>query len=94
MGPDMSAAGTSAAVMEPIPLTQLPVGRYAALHESRLDPEDGALLRAMGLRPDCRLKMCRAGSACIVAVEGACGSSCRIGMARGLAERVYVRVLA
>ncbi len=73
-----------------IPLTQLPRGRRARVAESDLDADDLSVLRAMGLRPNASVAVCRLGQPCIVALEGACGGGCRIGLAREIAERVMV----
>ncbi len=70
-------------------------------HVARLgmdDPADGALLRAMGLRPGIRVRVIRHGEPTIVEVLGAeaCGCACasRIGLTRDLASRVQVGELA
>ncbi len=61
-----------------------------------MEPRDAAMLRAMGMRPRCRVRMIRAGEPCIVEVlginpaTGGCG--CRLGLARELAARVMVLV--
>jgi hypothetical protein len=68
--------------------------------EKRLDGEDRALLRAMGLSCNATVKLCRAGEPCIVAVMSGCGEggrlwgdACRIGLAKPLAERIVVRLM-
>lgn len=73
-----------------ISLTQLPRGGRARVSGSTLEPRDAQVLRAMGIRPDAELELCRLGEPCIVCVQGPGGSSCRIGLARRLAERVFV----
>jgi Fe2+ transport system protein FeoA len=73
-----------------IPLTQLPRGTRATVHAADLDEQDGKMLRAMGLRPDASIQMCRLGEPCIVSLSGACGGGCRIGLARDIASRVMV----
>ena len=75
---------------EPVGLTSLRTGQMGILTEALLEAEDRAILRAMGLRPGCRLRLCRVGEPCIVAVCG-CGCSSRVGMAKMLAQRVMVR---
>ena len=60
--------------------------------ESDLPPADRRLLRAMGLRNEAPIAMCRRGEPCIVRVMGACACASRIGISRHLAERVFVRV--
>jgi hypothetical protein len=69
----------------------------ATVFQTCLDPNDAALLRAMGLRPSARIRICRLGEPCIVEVlsgSDSCGRAggcaCRIGLAKPLAERVMV----
>ena len=54
------------------------------------DHEDAQVLRAMGLRPNAELMVCRLGEPCIVALANQCGLGCRIGLSRRLAECVMV----
>jgi Fe2+ transport system protein FeoA len=70
-----------------VPLGQLGVGTYATIHSHDLDAHDADDLRAMGLRPACRLRICKRGEPCIVSVST---SGCRIAMTRTLASRVLV----
>lgn len=83
-----------------VPLTSLKPGQTAVIAEARLDTDDAALLRAMGLADRVRVKLCRVGEPCVVAlgpVEGKhchCNGHCRIGLARGLADRILVTVVA
>lgn len=59
--------------------------------EASSDPADAALLRAMGLRRDARVRLCRRGEPCIVSIlDPSAGEGCRIGLARLLAGRVVV----
>lgn len=83
-------------------LTDLRADQTGVLVEARLDSGDAALLRAMGLCDRSTLRLCRLGEPCVVAVGGrlapdakacTCGGTCRIGLARPLAERIYVSVL-
>lgn len=87
--PEPVLAQASAAIA-PIPLTRLKRGAYGVLVCSG-DDATGQTLRAMGLRPKCRLRVCRGGRHCIVAIETACGGGCRLGIDRSLADRVLVR---
>jgi Fe2+ transport system protein FeoA len=73
-----------------IPLTQLTRGQRATVNTSDLDEQDSKVLRAMGLRPDASVQMCRLGEPCIVSLSGACGGGCRIGLAKDIASRVMV----
>lgn len=79
----------------PIPLATLGRGRTGVIAEWRLDADDAALLKAMGLCTGSSVTVVRTGQPCVVAITGggdacACGGMCRIGLARGLAERVMV----
>lgn len=86
-------------------LSRMRIGQVGTICETCMDPRDAAMLRAMGLKKNARVRLCRAGEPCIVevlSVAGAgpeCGSPCesaasacrcRIGLARALAERVMV----
>ncbi len=59
---------------------------------SDLEADGAATLRAMGLRPSVTVRVCRIGHPCIVEVGNVAGATCRIGLARPLAERVMVTV--
>ncbi|MBS0198441.1 MAG: ferrous iron transport protein A [Planctomycetes bacterium] len=67
-------------------------GAEGIVCETCLDAKDAAVLRAMGLRPRARVRVCRLGEPFIVevmaSVPGGCG--CRIGLAKALAQRVMV----
>lgn len=71
-------------------LSDLRVGQTARICADRLDDGDAAMLRAMGLRPNASIRLCRKGEPCIVRIAGRHGCSCRIGLVRPLAERVLV----
>jgi len=76
-------------------LTQLSRGQVATLEMADLDAESRESLRAMGLRPECALRMCKRGEPCIVSVctggEGAAAGGCRIALAKRLADHLHVR---
>ena len=95
-----------------VALSALREGQTGVVCGSELSAEDSATLRAMGLCQDARVRLCRRGEPCIVAV-GSGGSICgcgngnglgegtvavrgagsfRIGLARMLAERIFVSV--
>jgi len=79
------------------PLSAMKRGETGVVCESQLTTSDAALLRAMGLHQAARVRLCRVGEPCIVAVAGSgsecgCGSTCRIGLAKALAQRIYVSV--
>jgi len=65
-------------------------GQTGVVCHTGLDEHDAAMLRAMGLRPRSRVRICRVGEPCIVEVLGASGCACRIGLSRPLARRVMI----
>lgn len=86
-----------------VPLTHLRRGQTGVIREASLAADDAALLRAMGVAVDARIRLCRSGQPCIVAIGCACVAGgaakgkgragwggCRIGLARPLAERITV----
>ena len=93
------ARATATIARNSVPLASLRQGDEGVICESRLDTEDATLLKAMGLCTSATVKVVRAGQPCVVAVGGgsescSCGGMCRIGLARGLAERIFVNVVA
>lgn len=73
-----------------VPLTRLARGQRAVIQTLALDAADAPLVEAMGIRRDCRLRVCKMGTSCIVALETECGGGCRIGLTREIADRVMV----
>lgn len=74
-------------------LSALRRGQTARIIEKKLSVEDRAMLRAMGMRLNARVRLCRRGQPCIVALgERTC--ECRIGLSRELADRIFVAVIA
>ena len=71
-------------------LSDLAVGARARVASEDLEADDAALLRAMGLRADCMVRVARTGQPCIVDVGARAACPCRIGLARDLAHRVWV----
>jgi Fe2+ transport system protein FeoA len=69
----------------PVRLSELGVGRAARLHRRDLSDGEACLLAAMGLTEGCRLVVRVLGDPCIVEVR-----TTRIGLARDVAERLYV----
>jgi hypothetical protein len=55
---------------------------------------DGAYLRALGLRANQRVRLCRASGPWIVEVGCNGGPTSRIGLAKDLAEQVQVEIAA
>lgn len=56
----------------------------------QLAADNADLLRAMGLRPHASVRLCRLGDPCIVQVGHARGDSCRLGVARHIADQIRV----
>lgn len=85
-----------------VALTALRAGQVGVVCETCLDAGDATVLRAMGLRPNSTIRVCRVGEPTIIEVlpsrvgEGSqCASPdcrCRLGLAWVLASRVRVRV--
>lgn len=81
-------------------LARLAPGQVGVIAFADLDAQDGALLRAMGVSEKATVKVCRVGEPCVVAVGGVrpdacrCGGTCRIGLSRRLAERIWIRLPA
>ena len=89
--PECSASIDPAAARV-VPLTQLPKGARGRLATCDMPDGDACCLRAMGLRPESVLRLCRGGHTCIVEVcdahTGVGGH--RIGLTRDIAQRVHV----
>ena len=47
-------------------------------------------LRSLGLEPGVEVRVCRAGSPCVLGVGFECGGSCRIGIGRKMARQILV----
>jgi hypothetical protein len=82
-------------------LAGLAAGQSGVVRHTTLNADDEALLEAMGVRRGGVVMVCRVGEPFIVAVLARCSSerpgttapgacSCRIGLARSLAERIFV----
>jgi Fe2+ transport system protein FeoA len=80
------------ATRKAVPLTQLVRGQRGRIDCTDAESDDCSVLRAMGLRPDASIQMCRLGEPCIISLTGACGGGCRIGLAKGIASRVMVHI--
>ena len=75
-----------------IPLTQLSRGQSGRVQIDGFATDEVKMLRAMGLRPNASITMCRLGEPCIISLSGACGGGCRIGLAKEIAGRVMICV--
>lgn len=71
-------------------LTSLDAGQVGLVTRTTLSEQDSALLRAMGLRPKARVRLCQAGEPWIIEVRRSGGACSRIGLARAIAEHVFV----
>jgi Fe2+ transport system protein FeoA len=78
---------------ERISLNQLRPGEAGVVRSAPMGADDAAMLAAMGLCCNAKVRLCRAGEPCIVAVMGGSGAGCRIGLARPLADRIMVERL-
>ncbi|MFN0134395.1 MAG: ferrous iron transport protein A [Phycisphaerales bacterium] len=78
-------------IMNPVSLSQLKRGQSGVVCSTSLAQDDAAMLGAMGLRCNAKVRLCREGEPCIVAVCSGSGvAACRIGLARPLADRIMV----
>lgn len=82
------AAGFS--VTTEVCLTSLEAGQVGLLTRTTLGDGDAALLRAMGLRPKARVRLCQAGEPWIIEVRRSGGACSRIGLARAIAAHVFL----
>jgi Fe2+ transport system protein FeoA len=82
--PPLTPSSTAAPAPAAVPLTAVPVGSLATLHEVR-DAASRPVLRSLGLTDACVLRLCQVGDPCIVQVR-----STRIGLSRDVAHALYV----
>ena len=82
--------GPSTPVRGEIPLTSMEVGQVGMVTRTLLSAADDALLRAMGLRPSARVRLCQSGEPWIVEVRRPGGACSRIGLAGEIARGVHV----
>ena len=83
----LTLAAATAALPRPaaaVPLTTMPVGAVATLHEVT-DVASRPVLRSLGLTDECVLRLCQAGDPCIVQVRAT-----RIGLSNAVARCLYV----
>lgn len=83
---------TAQAAPRRLALSQLRRGQAGVVRSADLAAPDASMLGAMGLHCNATVRLCRAGEPCIVAVVSGGRQSCRIGLARPLAERIMVDV--
>lgn len=77
-----------------IALSQLKPGQAAVVRSADVARSDAEYLGAMGLCCNAKVRLCRAGEPCIVAIQSGSGASCRIGLARPLADKIVVEPVA
>lgn len=83
-----TAAGTNASTTRGarlVPLTVLKSGEQGVVQHRDIEPQDCEFLNALGLTHDCHLRVCRAGSQCIVQV-----AATRLGLSSAVAQRIMV----
>lgn len=78
----LSSTSTGSA---PVRLSDMAEGQTVRLHEANLNPQDCALLRALGLTDRCVMRICKVGEPCIVQVRAT-----RIGLSRSVAHGIMV----
>lgn len=85
-----------------VPLSTLRRGQRAIIRATHLAADDAALVRAMGMCDCALLTVARSGEPFVVTISGVDGADCkchraggcRIGLARAMAERIIVSVVA
>jgi Fe2+ transport system protein FeoA len=82
--PPLIPSSDAASVPGVVPLTAVPVGAVATLHEVR-DAESRPVLKSLGLTDACVLRLCKVGDPCIVQVR-----STRIGLSSAVARCLFV----
>lgn len=78
-----SANNSGAKASVQTPLTQLRQGERAIVDIRDLPEAESKLLAAMGLSERCEIRVCRAGTPCIVQIH-----TIRVGIGREVAERI------
>ncbi|MBL8136949.1 MAG: ferrous iron transport protein A [Acidobacteria bacterium] len=84
MVPPATSVESPRSTVVAVPLTTVPVGAVAKLHEVT-DVDSRPVLRSLGLTDDCVLRLCQVGDPCIVQVK-----STRIGLSNAVARCLYV----
>ena len=82
---DVSVAQARTPSPEAVRLSDVAVGVTARLHETELDAESRAQLRALGLTDAARLRVCKQGEPCVVQVR-----TTRLGISSRIAQHVFV----
>lgn len=96
-GPDACCGGSWPAGTSPtesgqlVPLARMKEGESGTIHEKQLEEEDRKVLRAMGLAASARVRLCRVGEPCIVAVMATVGvASSSVGSGATIADTARV----
>jgi Fe2+ transport system protein FeoA len=89
------ASASTIAGVRAVSLLSMRAGEWGVVHSVEASPSDAATLRAMGLAPGARMRVCRAGSPTIVALMCPPDAPCkcagtRLGLARELAAEIVV----
>ncbi|KAA0217434.1 MAG: ferrous iron transport protein A [Leptolyngbya sp. PLA3] len=84
---------------EPLPdsgqlrVSDLVEGQTAKVLQTIGGESELAYLRALGIEPGAEVRVCLAGSPCVLGLGLACGGSCRIGIGRDMARRILVECI-
>jgi Fe2+ transport system protein FeoA len=86
---------TAIAGVRVLSLLAMRAGAWGIVHSIEAGPSDAATLRAMGLAPGVRVRVCRVGSPTIIALvcppEAPCKcAGTRLGLARELADQIVI----
>ncbi|MBX3364049.1 MAG: ferrous iron transport protein A [Phycisphaeraceae bacterium] len=73
-----------------VALSSMRRGQCGVILSTRLEPGEAAMLRAMGIRPRVRIKLCRAGDPFIVELCCGPGVGARVALHRMLADHVMI----
>lgn len=71
-------------------VSDLEAGQHARVVQTLGGESELAYLKALGIEPGAEVRVCRAGSPCVLGLGLACGGSCRIGIGRDMARRILV----
>lgn len=91
----IETGATGIAGVQVVSLLSMRAGAWGIVHAVEASPSDAATLRAMGLAPGARMRVCRVGSPTIVALMCPPDAPCkcagtRLGLARELAAEIVV----
>jgi len=75
---------------EGMPVSCLTAGQCGRVVATLGGSEEREHLRALGLEPGVEVRVCRAGTPCVLGLDFACGGSCRIGVGTKMADQILV----